>query len=332
MFRSEEECLSNCTNLIRCTSTPAGWDCVCSGYYAANTLCKESTFSLYPLPWGIYSAMGYLLVLPAVFFVIVEMYLQYKETTYKKQTFLGKFFLLLFGICRIYHFSSILYLSFKQREFSTALAIVNNVIFWLGVVLGIITFLMSIIMWFNLILSLSHLSSESSREFKLSKRIFVVVTVVFAPVGIVLAGLIPLGDVFFVVYVIFIAIPVIISVLFCFIQVCRLHALLSETSLSDDLKNTFLRKNYLLGSISILMFLAIACLVVFFIFYEKSRNDLIYVVGSYVVRGFEIALYYLFIGFYQVYLEKWTTTAKSTTSQTKNIKSGKSVEHFGYTH
>eukprot|EP01124_Arcella_intermedia_P010145 TRINITY_DN16682_c0_g1_i1.p1 TRINITY_DN16682_c0_g1~~TRINITY_DN16682_c0_g1_i1.p1 ORF type:complete len:326 (+),score=62.36 TRINITY_DN16682_c0_g1_i1:85-1062(+) len=319
MFESRLDCLSNCTYQAypSCGYYSTGWGCRCYVGYDWTTLCNTTIFdrnASMKSAFEAYAVVGLLVTLFGLCMLVYDIYLQLAvhHKDWRNAGFLGKVNMIIFAICRVYHFSIFGMMVWTNKPPSTLIFIMaNEVVLWIGDVLGILSFMICTVMWIELVLSLKL--SSMSKQYKIYRNFFIVLSLVFSPGGLVFAGLVALDNrVSNILMMLWVGVTLIGTALFCFNEVYKMNFQLKKHG-EFQLKPMMKRKNYLLGFLALLMILCAIYLVAYFLTFDGLAYDPNYtIIPNYIIRTLETIVFYSYIAFFQQYL--WKQPKSSSTS------------------
>eukprot|EP01124_Arcella_intermedia_P009613 TRINITY_DN16287_c0_g1_i1.p1 TRINITY_DN16287_c0_g1~~TRINITY_DN16287_c0_g1_i1.p1 ORF type:complete len:353 (-),score=65.23 TRINITY_DN16287_c0_g1_i1:14-1045(-) len=327
MFANESECVANCTvnvYAVPCVEIGKGWVCACLEPGNWESLCRGDIYNDYYALSLTYIIVGLLLTIPGTILFLLDLGIQFKREPKINVIFIAKFVSILFGICRIAHYCEIANtLHIGHYHPPDAIIKVSSIFYWIPDVLGIVVYFMITIMWLNLLLTLKNMSSEETNHYRIARNVYLISSVIYIIGGIILACLLGLVKmVFYLIYAAWIGIPLVITVLYCCINIVKLSYELE--SVEKSLRETMRRKNWNLGMISLVLLCCFIELVVFQIYFFITFSPLSYHVFSLVLRLLELVAFYLYLVFLQKHLltlfgleEPKSTTATRSKSKSQ---------------
>eukprot|EP01124_Arcella_intermedia_P016976 TRINITY_DN23605_c0_g1_i1.p1 TRINITY_DN23605_c0_g1~~TRINITY_DN23605_c0_g1_i1.p1 ORF type:complete len:327 (-),score=45.46 TRINITY_DN23605_c0_g1_i1:29-1009(-) len=312
MYVSEGDCILNCSHgATSCTPKFDGWVCNCIAPWNWESSCNTDFYNDYYTISVVYIVLGILFTIPGFLLFSSEIFFQIKKKNSRNATFIAKTFAALFAIIRIYHYADIA-AALVYKTYSTPIAL-TQILFWLPDGLGISVYFLTTIMWLDMASSLKHLSTEKSKRFILARNIYIIGTIVFMVGGIVTSCLLVLANsLFYLIYDIWISVPLLVTVFFCLINIYHLSSQLH--SIEVQLKGTMKYKNNILAIISIWFIVVIVVLVIYILVYPYFTTMAYFHLFHFILRALELIEHYLFFAILQQYVFK--TTYKVPTTST----------------
>jgi len=177
-------------------------------------------------------------------------------------------------------------------------------------------------MWLNLVLTLSNMSNEQSTHYKTARHIFMIIIAIFIPGSIILSALLGyyFTELVYAIYLIWVAIPVIGTVIYCLYHVKILRNELGILlppdqggSNVDEVAVLVQGRNNILGVISILNIVEFLVSVLIALASLGTPWDLL--ATNTVLRTIETIEFYLYFAFTQNFIGSYI-----------NYKTGKTME------
>eukprot|EP01124_Arcella_intermedia_P016023 TRINITY_DN2255_c0_g1_i1.p1 TRINITY_DN2255_c0_g1~~TRINITY_DN2255_c0_g1_i1.p1 ORF type:complete len:323 (-),score=51.75 TRINITY_DN2255_c0_g1_i1:98-1066(-) len=322
MFETEGDCNSNCTvhSQPPCIHLRDGWICNCMSPWNWETRCHTDFYNDYQQISLAYALFGFIILIPGILLYCIEISLHiYFKRKVKNLAFIAKILTLLFGLCRLYHYGDVSN-ALVTHTYPTSIdsLALGQIFFWLPDLFGLVVYFIFTIMWLNLVLTMKNMSTETTLAYTLARNIYMIVTVVLIIGGIILAGLLVLANpIFYILYVVWIGVPLVVSVLFCLINVYKLHYQIKN--MDDAIKEELKRKNLLLTIISLLFLITFVDLVATILYGLFTHNYKAYHAFQFSLRAEELILFYLFFIFVQRFIARFFRKFQTTSSAVSSI-------------
>eukprot|EP01124_Arcella_intermedia_P013341 TRINITY_DN19767_c0_g2_i1.p1 TRINITY_DN19767_c0_g2~~TRINITY_DN19767_c0_g2_i1.p1 ORF type:complete len:279 (-),score=34.84 TRINITY_DN19767_c0_g2_i1:4-840(-) len=252
-FSSQEECLNstqNCFHNGQCLKNNGDWLCFCKLFYDYHFNCEvDIRDSVWQGRDLYFYVIGLVLSTLLLLLFLMEWRLQYKHQKHIKlnEMTIVRCVFVLYILMRIidYSLGTTIYIT---KSYLTYDFIANFFIFF-PYVLSVLSYQLCVVVWYNLILVTTL---KNNKYNLLGKNIFLGMSVVYSIGALVLIILVGIDiSIFLNVVVYWILIPLVGSILHCFIQVYRVNSLLKDKTIepSKALKK-LKKKNKILGLLS----------------------------------------------------------------------------------
>eukprot|EP01124_Arcella_intermedia_P030323 TRINITY_DN6610_c0_g2_i2.p1 TRINITY_DN6610_c0_g2~~TRINITY_DN6610_c0_g2_i2.p1 ORF type:complete len:319 (-),score=25.11 TRINITY_DN6610_c0_g2_i2:6-962(-) len=316
-FTSLAGCTANCSAYSDgCIHYSFGWICNCWAKWAWDDYCYSPIYQFIPPP--LYNLMwigGLVFIVPGTLIILVEIVMQLRSGVSLNSTAsYTKLSCLFFGILRCYYFIEVgVLVNLHQGPLTSSHLIASEFFFWIPIFLGVICLCLCTLAWLNLVLSLESLSPFTSKQFKITKNVFSIATGIFIAGGFVLSVLVSTrSPTVYGLLVLWFGLMGFPTSIYCIFNVVRLHGTV------DALDRNTRQKNFVLGSISVVMLVTLITFIIMRLCVELILIQWIYMTFMVILRFEEVLLFYLFIFFCLSQLPKQFNTS---TQSEKNFSS-----------
>eukprot|EP01124_Arcella_intermedia_P016179 TRINITY_DN22757_c0_g1_i1.p1 TRINITY_DN22757_c0_g1~~TRINITY_DN22757_c0_g1_i1.p1 ORF type:complete len:330 (+),score=24.38 TRINITY_DN22757_c0_g1_i1:26-1015(+) len=305
-FHSYGECFNQtkgCYGNGLCVAPPGrNWTCSCKFFFYPQTNCGTTVRGLWNGKDTPFWVCGLIVSTILLLLFLIECFFQFKhKKLLRNEMTLMRFILIAALSFRVVDYSLWGYLS-TSKVYCFSCEQVQLVLSYVPYYLGVLSLKICVVVWFNLMLSIENLSFN---HFKTGRNVYIVISTVFAAVGLVLM----LGCAIFS-YTAFrpvvnytITIPLLGTVIHCYVQVYKIFKKLKGAKAPKAIEAY--RKNSILGWLSSAWSVIIVLVVTIDIaFFRKDLSDSNYwtwLILFSILRFFEYLAFLLYFLFSQQY-------------------------------